>query len=131
MRERDVPFELVDGRRVDAHRRREVEAAVHHAMTHADEAMVGEPFLRESHQVVERARMTERNAVAARLLGDHAAVAVLRDEPRRREQRFGLPACDEVESGRAPLVKSENLTLDEPALMNAIASAMSGAVPRT
>ena len=70
-------------------------------MPDADETMRGEPLAHEPHQVIECPGVAERDAVAPRLLGDYAAVAVLRHEPRRGEQRLGLSARDEFEPARA------------------------------
>ena len=81
-RQRHVLVERLDDRRVDAHRGRELEAAVHDTMPDAHHPMHGEMRLQKAHQVIERPGVADVRAVAPRLFVDDAVRAVARDEAR-------------------------------------------------
>ena len=68
-------------------------------MAHADQAMQDELRPQERHQIVERAVVTERDALAPCLFADARSRAVLGGESGRRVQTFCLPSRDQLELG--------------------------------
>ena len=86
-------------RRIDAHGLRVLGSAVHDPVPDADEPVLGEPLAQERDQVIERAGVAERDAVAPRLLVDDVApspsLATNRGDV---YNALGLPARDEREA---------------------------------
>ena len=74
-RERHELLERRQHRRVDAHRLRVLEPAVHDAVADADQAVLGELLAQERDQVIERAVVAELDALAPRLLAEQLAPA--------------------------------------------------------
>jgi len=94
-RERHVLLQCRDATRVDAHRFHVLAAAMHDAVPDRHQPMMRNAPAQKPDKVFERAVVAERFAGRPLLLVEHVAVAILRDEARRRVDAFGLPSRDE------------------------------------
>ena len=122
--QRNVFFQRRHDRRIETHRLRVLEAAVHHAVTDARQAMPGELRAKECDQMFERAFVAEFIPFTPRFFAKEFPVPSLATNRGAVDRPSACPRA--IRSNASPRsTNTENLRLDEPAFKTTIASFIS------